>query len=364
MIIAFVQLGPNPAVLLPPFASYARRSLPESDLVLISDRKRAGRAFPGRVVLYSKADRPRWIGAYERKFPAESSLARGFWVRSIERLFALRLLASKDSGPLVHLESDVISFANASVMRQLRAAYARPAVPRSTAGEGCASFLYVPDADGLERMLCHMEELLMDAAQPLNDMALLGMGLRDGSIDALPGHPHEASDAIAFKSQCGTLPVIFDASPYGGYLFGRDPIHSQGKSISGYIHPGLPNYIQASSWGLTPLESPDGTFLYVPTVETRMSQFAFAALHVSAKYDPGATSPDSRRWGRILGEANGTMPRRPHMPGQRSVHNYGDDARSMARRAMLEVPARWARTLGKFDPGRLIEHKRRKGRGS
>ena len=364
MILAFVQLGPNPAVLLPPFASYARRSLPEADLVLISDRKRAGRTFPGRVVLYSKADRPRWIGAYERKFPAESSLARGFWVRSIERLFALRLLASKDSGPLVHLESDVISFANATIMRQLRSAYSRPAVPKSTAGEACASFLYVPDTDGLERMLCHMEERLMDAAQPLNDMALLGMGLRDGSIDVLPGHPHEATEAIAYKSESGALPVIFDAAPYGGYLFGRDPIHSQGNSISGYVHPGLPNYIQASSWGLTPLESPDGTFLHVPTVETRMSRVAFAALHVSAKYDPGETSPDSRQWGRVLGEANGTRPRRPHRPDQRSVHNYGVGARSMARRAIFEVPGRWARRLGKLDSGRVTVHKRGKRRGS
>lgn len=345
MIIAFVQLGPNRAATLVPFASHALSRMPAANLVLITDRPRGNQDFPGRVVRYSESDRPRWIDYYERRHPVESSMARGFWVRSIERLFALRKLSAAKSEPLIHLESDVMSFVDLEIADQLQRIYHRPAVPRSTGDEACASILFSPSVDQLEPMLAHMEDLLLSAATPLNDMALLGMGLRDGVVDALPSHPNDATEAIAFRSEGASLPAIFDAAPYGGYLFGRDPVYSGGKSISGYIHPGLPPTAELSSWGLIATEDPYGEGSHVPTVRNGRTRVALAALHISAKYDPGSPEPGSEQWIRVLAEANGDIGRSPQRPSQRSVHNYGTGLRRLVRRAVFELPGRWVRQI-------------------
>ena len=79
---------------------------------LVTDKSKNWKRFPGEVIQYNKKDRNPFVKSLCRRFPELTSIANGYWISTIERLFALEKLKKvldKDD-IIIHLESDVISF--------------------------------------------------------------------------------------------------------------------------------------------------------------------------------------------------------------------------------------------------------------
>ena len=125
------------------FASYAVARVPGSSAFLITDNPSLWKLFPGKVIDYRPDDREEVIHFLRRRYPEKVLLSNGFWMATLERLFALRLVRSHvhPNTQLVHLETDVISLLCPEYLRVLRESVQNPAVPRESSHAGCASIL-------------------------------------------------------------------------------------------------------------------------------------------------------------------------------------------------------------------------------
>ena len=103
--IVFVHLGDNPSPTLIPFAKFALKNNPGSEMFLITDSKHHWQDFPGRVIVYRKRNRASIKHLVQRSRYNEK-IAGGYWVKTYERIFALsNLYRNIDPNlPIIHIE--------------------------------------------------------------------------------------------------------------------------------------------------------------------------------------------------------------------------------------------------------------------
>lgn len=309
-VIAFVHLGDNPAPIAAAMAKYAGNRLPTSPLVLVTDRvERWADRFPGLVIPYSRDRSESWLRDLEKKYPERRIGSGGYWISTLERLFALRRVAERfPNAAVLQLETDVFSFVDEDLLGVLRENVKTVAVPRTSPTMACASIMFAANGGQLQVALNRMSHIAAQADEWFTDMQLLSTAIDIGvlcELPTLPGsgftlarRPESIAQAVRHRE------VIFDGLALGQYLFGQDPFHTGGRRISGYQLPDFASPL--ADWRWTADRQPWPSLL----AEYAGTELRIANVHIHAKVDPGAFEwPLSPLWRQALEEANGERDR-------------------------------------------------------
>jgi len=320
--LVFVHLGTAVSPILNVSAGHAHTFNPSATIALITDAPELHKGFPGEVIRYSRLPEDAWLDRLERRFPEKALDTGGYWIKTIERLFALSSVRElSQSGPIVQVESDVFCAVTPSVVESLAHRYSIPALPRLSEHLACPSLIYFPDVSSLQLALEKLRALAERKSGWFTDMELLSDAITAGFVDELPTTPDMALEVTNSQVQpevpVPTRRVIFDALAIGQYLFGQDPFHTGGQRISGHLWPDFREEIQAWNWCIA---EGDPAML---VAETRNGPVEIANVHMHAKLDPGSLGPPaSIVWSKAMAEANGEQPRtvgdEPYLGVQRS----------------------------------------------
>jgi hypothetical protein len=286
-------------------AEYARRSLPDAELYLITDQVEYWKVFPGKVVEYSRNNRTTNFKKYVSMHPEQEFIAKGYWLFTLERLFAFTTLVGliPETQPILHFESDVYSLVTVEILEAMNRRLSKTAIPRLSEQTGIASILFSPS---LKQLMSDMEslldELILDG-QISNDMRLLGRGLDSGILEELPTTFLDAWTLESQDEANGTPKqnILFDGAAIGQYLLGVDPIHTLGWRISGYQNPNYKTDLSKVSYSITELGE-----LHIASENY---EYRVCNLHIHSKVHADPISNSSEFWKRTIDEANQISPR-------------------------------------------------------
>lgn len=312
--LIYVALGPNPAPTLNLFATYALEKLPGASAVLVTDRAELWEAsFPGAVLSYSDSDRNPAIVLAESREVSRRLIANGYWVRALERIFALEKACEyiRDERPVIHFESDCFSQVTPEVLSELELRCRGAAVPSDAPSSGCASILFAPSRRSLLKGIEGLADILGQQSSWISDMELLGLGIKLGVLEELPTRPEHGWPIRVFSKDGETTAstLIFDASALGLYLFGKDPLHTEGKIMGGYQHVRFEHDLSSWQWDIQPSKAPNAADFLIELTAGQFGRIVPANLHVHSKELLPALKERSDFWNRLMGEANGTSTR-------------------------------------------------------
>lgn len=304
--LVYVSLGNFVSPQLNDFAAYAAQRISGARAYLITDTPGLWSQFPGELVKYRREDVDPIIRRLRLIYPEKVLYQGGFWMATLERIFALEALSDEldETTEIVHFESDVMSFLTDDHLRAMRKAFDRPAVPLESTTAGCASVMYSPNLGALLTTLSKLAKLLKDSKTWLTDMQLLGLAAKRGIVTELPTRLEDAL-SIAVKGPNGTTgsyPLIFDATALGMYVFGLDPIHTEGTVRPGYLQQDFGENVVKFFWAC--LEMPSSHHWGVHVASESAQEAFIANIHIHSKINPGSLRPDSAPWAQFLEGAN------------------------------------------------------------
>lgn len=308
--VVFVALGGQTPQSLLESAEHAGRFGTNQDLFLVTDNPQRWRErFPGTVVPYLKRHRNPIILEIENRFPRRAISGDGYWIKTIERLFALSALKGfvQSDAPIIHLESDVLSFVSDAIASALLNRCSRVAVPLVSENVGCASLFFAPDFPSLLKSLEVFRRILDQAEVWMSDMDVLGAAASSGEIDVLPTRPEEAW--LNIPNLPAGRGVLFDAAAVGMYLFGPDSYHDSGFTMSGFQHPDYEHSLEDWRWYLENRSVGTGSNTSHVIATIHGKEYEFANLHLHSKRFLGECGPDNRLWQDVIAEANGLVSR-------------------------------------------------------
>jgi hypothetical protein len=298
--IVYVHLGPNPTPTLIHFSRLSKGRLNNARLFLITDCPDQFREFTGQIIQYKSKHSA--IRELERKFPHYKNISGGYWIKTIERLFALdsmkEVLESNES--FVHFESDVMSLLTDELFSVLDLNYEKVAYPRFSKKAGIASILYSPSAESYEEFLNALSNIILSSKGWMTDMDLLGIALENRDAQELPSfYPLKK-----FLGDQKGNQIIFDGAALGQYLFGRDPVHSDGKALSGFINPNSLLDFRTSRWSIQEFGSGDAVVIS----PKESNNLRVANLHVHSKQLIPEVNANDSSWIQIIKAANQVIP--------------------------------------------------------
>jgi len=295
--IVFVHLGKNPAPTLVRMAEVSKSYFQEADFILITDNPTDWPQFPGRVIAYSKEQRSTRFNEFSQRHPELEGISGGYWLYTTERVFCLSILANclSPNQPIIHLESDVYSTMDIELFESfLSQSEIGTWVPRYSASRGIGSTIISTSMNRLTEDLLALEELITSTPRIDNDMDLLGEALNLGILKELP-------TTINNLEECGKKTnVLFDALAVGQYIFGQDPLHTDGIRVSGYRNPESEFEFDDIEFFLDFSKSPLGRV----AVKRRGQEFQIATLHLHSKVTPNVINRDLAYWLEVINAAN------------------------------------------------------------
>ena len=301
--VVFVQLGENPAPTLLNMAKVAKSYLPKSRLILVTDLPEKWRNFPGEVFNYGFDSRSEVLKALVKRHAELNGIAGGYWLYTLERIFVLKSLAdmiSQDEA-ILHFESDVFSFVDEALLSELIKKIGKTAVPRYSEARGIGSILFSPSLDRLLKDLDSLESLLTENPKLDNDMDLLGIALNRGILAELPSR----IEKISPKAGAGVPTSIYDGFALGQYLFGRDPLHTGGRKVTGYKNPDFDFNFNDCHFELRLNSQGERNDLYLVTGS---DIFRIANLHLHSKTVIDIPTQALEEWNKVLVSANSGIP--------------------------------------------------------
>jgi hypothetical protein len=301
--VVYVHLGQNPAPTLIPFSRLVNSQLSDVDLYLITDFPTNWKEFPGTIIEYNKKLRTKEFDTYAKKFRVFEKISGGYWIFTLERLFAIHILSQYTDGPIIHLESDVYPIFSSELIDILHRKVHRVAVPRYSESRGIASFLYAKSFKDYLEILEQLLYILNTSTKSiLEDMDLLGVALNKKILEELPTYPSDSWE-VNFNGEFRH--IIFDAAALGQYLFGQDPFHTDGFRISGYKNPDFKIDLSNYTWNL----AKDITRHTSLNFEASGKMFYPVNLHIHSKELLPPLDLNNARWVRAIEEGNGQIER-------------------------------------------------------
>ena len=293
--VVFVHLGENPSPTLLYMATFAKKQFSACDLYLITDHASAWKAFPGTIIKYDESQRSSIFLHFLGKNRELEGISGGYWLYTLERLFALRVLVNQipQGVPIVHLESDVMSFLDEFIIKEMLKYPELICIPKYSDARGIASILFAKNTDVLSSGLERLENLLLEYSNLANDMDFLGLGLQLGIL-------HELSSRPIVSNSEKDAALLFDGAAIGQYFFGQDPLHNGGRRISGYINPDYGYDVTSGHFSISSTEHTEPKIMW----EAGGNCYLIANLHVHSKELPPAISGGREYWTRIIDSAN------------------------------------------------------------
>ena len=297
--IVYVHLGVNPSPTLIEFCKQSVANLEGSYPILISDHPDRWTKFPGLVIEYEQ-EKSKSEGMFEfkKRNPEKRSIANGYWLYTFERLFSLKSIEHyiyKDV-PIIHLESDVVSYVDHNLLNLMLREVASVSVPRFNEETGVGSLVYFPNYEAVDNFEKQMTSIISRNPNIDNDMNLLGYMLNSNILRELPSGRGSNSE---MELSYGNLRVLIDGAGVGQYLFGQDPLHTGNRRISGYQNPFHPITFSDAKWEIILLNNRE----YL-TFISESDQYLIAAIHVHSKAIIPPILSKSNFWIQCLAEAN------------------------------------------------------------
>jgi len=294
-------------------AELSTQRLEDSKLFLITDHPNDWVTVPGKVISYSRKDRNNYLASLIRKNPELEQIAGGYWLYSLERLFALQKIYEhvRSDEVVLHYESDVLLLLNESDFDLMIQKCSKCACPRFSRERGIASLFFIPNHHELSSFLNSLKQILSRKNAPTNDMELLGVCLNENIASELPSLPNESWETSSGEK------LVFDGAAYGQYLFGQDPFHTGGRRISGFQNPDFPIELSQLNWKISDkLDSENKSLAYTYELE----QYRVLNLHLHSKIRVGAIDKGSALWAQAINEANGKTYRVPGELEENLIH--------------------------------------------
>lgn len=296
-VLVFVHLGENPAPTLTHMAFVASQYFPEAPVLLITDMPERWQHFPGTIIPYSTSQRSLQFKTFVKKNPELEGISGGYWLYTTERLFcldALKLYLSPDQ-PVIHLESDVYSTIDKNIFDTfLSQCESGTWVPRYSTIRGIGSTLFSTSMSKLSKDLKALEELISSNPRIDNDMDLLGEALNQRIFKELPTLTED------FKHCSPEFNVLFDALAVGQYLFGQDPLHTDGIRVSGYRNPDSDFDFDNAEFTLDFAKNPLGRV----AIKNGRKEFQMVTLHLHSKVTPDLVGKNLEYWKDVIKAAN------------------------------------------------------------
>jgi hypothetical protein len=308
--LVYVHIGKNESPILSDVASQAG-SQENLNVILITDYPESYKDFPGRIIRYKRSQNKKVLKTFNSKYPEKRTLAGGYWLNTLERVFALNSLRNEieNDAQIIHTESDVYSYLSEDFLSIIGLQEYETALPRFNSERGIGSIIYFRNYDAIEKTL-HAFEKILSEVEIENDMELLGEALNRGYVSELPT---DLESALYLKENHY---LIFDGAAFGQYLFGQDPFHQNGDYISGYVNPYSSVNYSKITWSVSEYNGkPYLSFL----VADKM--FFLANIHLHSKEKISPLEQRSIFWQRVINEANGLSSRTRRKSGIDSIHN-------------------------------------------
>jgi hypothetical protein len=302
--LIYVSLGENLSPTLADFSQMAGERL-SAECFLITDRPELwGSQFPGRVKKYRSSDRFDVLRRLRTFYPGKSLANGGFWMATLERIFALAEAADwlDPNTEVVHFESDVMSLLLPGDLDVLRANCGILGVPAESQNAGCASLLYAPSVAALTQGLENLAAIIKRERSWFTDMQLLAAGIQEGVVKELPTLPQEAWELVQQDAKnTKTEKFIFDATALGMFLFGADSIHTGGTVSRGYRQQDFDWDVFVGSWAIRKTFNGGAERL---VFENEIGDsIVIANLHVHSKINPGRLSSTNQVWMNAINES-------------------------------------------------------------
>ena len=157
----------------------------------------------------------------------DKEFRKSFWVNTTARFLALNFAASRVSGPILHIESDVILGSNFPFSK-FEALDAEVAFPLESENKGCASVLYFSDSSKLS-IFCQELLLHVNDFPRTTDMLFLGSLIKKSKLKVYI-LPSKYDDSMEI------FDGFFDSTSWGQYFSGVDPRNNKGYVKYGYTH--------------------------------------------------------------------------------------------------------------------------------
>jgi len=293
--LIYVHLGVNSSPTLLNYSSLVAKDYSNIKCFLISDNPKSWKGFPGEVIDAKSYLRNLYPWIWRMKHYEKFSVAGGYWVNTLSRLFTFEL-ARPFVNPdelVVHVESDNLVFPVPRFIHTLKTSLKKTSICAVENERGIASVVVAPNIENLISSFCQLKEVAFTSKRWLTDMELLGEGLRSGLLASLTALPLFGGD--------GKEMIVFDGFEYGPYLFGLDPIHQGGMSQGGFESPTFRTNGLRGVWGMgKAIESKSDVLRLQNPGET----FYLFNLHVHAKLHFDSLRNESPIWRLTIDAAN------------------------------------------------------------
>lgn len=307
--LVYVHLGKNPSPTLICSAAHAKKN-GIFELILITDEPATHAHFPGKIVKYKQQANKKSLKSFNRRYPEKKSLAGGYWLNTMERIFALKSLEEiiPRNSQIIHIESDVYPYLSNAVLQILDKKGTEVALPRFSPERGIGSIVYFKNLKALVESVEKFAEIMQNEIIE-NDMELFGSALNKKLVSELPSSPQSAwkiDEDVA---------LLFDGASFGQYLFGQDPFHQNGELLSGFINPFSAIDYSEADWKLLDYEGSR-----YPSFRYRGTNYLLANLHLHSKEVIPLIDGEEEFWERVFSEANGLTERIARKTNIGSVH--------------------------------------------
>jgi hypothetical protein len=266
MELVLVHLGPGRAKHIPYNIKHIQRYFSEYKISLIVTEDAHPSILNLPAIKYFKYERSSEIASSIEKLKHNGLIRNGFWIYSLERIFALSEWAKLNKTVnFLHIESDVLLMTNFP-MRDFEKCK-KIAWTRYNQDRDVATFIYSPNYEEIAWVTSELIKLI-EINPSLTDMTGLSTISKDhpNRVRILPSAPTEL---VAGESG------IFDPAPFGMWLTGQDPRNNWGftrKFISLHDSISAPEKFHYSA-------SSDGTL----TLSDLTNSYFLFNLHVHSK---------------------------------------------------------------------------------
>jgi hypothetical protein len=298
--IVYVHLGESKPATLLHFVEEMRRNYAYSNLFLISDFPENWSDFPGTVLHLDREFQSFFPLAWRVLHHDWMSVASGYWKNTLLRLFCLEQLSRCDliseDCLIVHVESDVLVMSCPTILTQLRKSIRKTSVVRLADDLAIAAIVLIPGKAELQNFTKGLRNLLFRDFRWKIDMKLLALAIDEGICDDLNSYE------ILMPVTLGRNQILLDGWPAGQYLFGQDPIHTNGEISGGYLSPYSRFDFTQGHWRMDIVDGccPHNHLLF----RNEERDHVVASLHVHSKLLVNAPNSSDKLWIQTIEAAN------------------------------------------------------------
>jgi hypothetical protein len=281
-------------------AQVAKSYYPNAKLCLVTDHQEMWPNFPGTLIGYSSNNRTERFQEFAERNRELEGISGGYWLYTMERIFALQSLVGvyEFDQPVIHIESDVFTFLTPRILEFLLEHYSQTSIPRYSLSRGIGSFIFAPKLEILSRDLIDLENLLIQNPKIDNDMDLLGLALNTGILSELPSF----LDIENPKHLDRNLAVLFDGLAFGQYLLGQDPLHTNGKILTGFVNEEFGSDLTLARFEIG-VNDWEGHILVI----SGKTKYILVNLHVHSKLLAPNLIENEAFWRKVIDSANSSV---------------------------------------------------------